>query len=98
MTTYDFNKIDPRTGLPRVRERYEDRIELMSRLPERNGYVRLLQNRVNLRSVGNIHLSERFYYNARTRTLHKAPNAPQAIYWHTYRLPNGQRPAGWIFE
>ena len=98
MTRYDFSRIDPHTGLPRIIERDEDRIELMSRKPGRNGYVRMLQNRVNLRSVGNLRLSERLYYNARTKTLHKSPNAPQIAFWHTYRLSNGQCPAGWIYE
>ena len=64
MTRYDFSKIDPRTCMPRIVERDEDHIQLMSRMPGRSGYIRLLQNRVNLRSVGNLRLSERLYYNA----------------------------------
>ena len=96
MTRYDFSKIDPRTGIPRIVEYKEDRIQLMSRMPGRSGYIRLLQNRVNLRSVGNLRLSERLYYNAYTRTLYSAPNGTEIALWHAYRLPNGQRAAGWI--
>lgn len=75
MTRYDFSKIDPRTGMPRIEEHKEDRIQLMSRMPGRSGYIRLLQNRVNLRSVGNLRLSERLYYNAYTRTLYSSLTA-----------------------
>ena len=96
MTRYDFSKIDPRTGIPRIVERDEDHIQLMSRMPGRSGYIRLLKNRVNLRSVGNLRLSERLYYNAYTRTLYSSPNGTKIALWHAYRLPNGQRAAGWI--
>lgn len=96
MTRYDFSKIDPRTGMPRIVERDEDRIQFMSRMPGRSGYVRMLQNRVNLRSVGNLHLSERLYYEVCTRMLYSTPNGTKIAPWYAYLLPNGQRPAGWI--
>ena len=94
---YDFRHLDPRTGLPRTIEREEDRIELMTRLPWRSGYVRMLQNRANLHSVGNNRHSVRLWYNAHTRTLHPTQGA-QGTDIRLYRLPNGQRPQGWIFE
>ena len=94
---YDFRHLDPRTGLPRPIEREEDRIELMTRLPWRSGYVRMLQNRVNLHSVGNTRYSVRLWYNAHTRTLHPTQGA-QGTDIRFYRLPNGQRPQGWIFD
>lgn len=93
---FDFNHIDPRTGLPRMVEREEDRINLMLRTPAYSGYIRLLQNRENLRSVGNVRYSVRLWYDARTKTLHKAPSAPVLAHWHGYTLPCGQRAAGWI--
>lgn len=93
---FDFNRIDPRKRLPRIIEREEDRINLMTRTPARSCYVRLLQNRVNLRSVGNVRYSVRLWYDARTKTLHTAPTAPVMRHWWNYRLPCGQRAAGWI--
>ena len=69
---FDFSKIDPLTGLPPVIEREEDKIQLMTRRPAKSGFIRLLQNRVNLRSVGNLHYSERLYYDVRTKSLYTA--------------------------
>ena len=69
---FDFSKIDPLTGLPPVIEREEDKIQLMTRRPAKSGFIRLLQNRVNLRSVGNLHHSERLYYDVRTKSLYTA--------------------------
>jgi len=93
---FDFNHIDPRTGLPREVKREEDRINLMTRIPARSCYVRLLQNRVNLRSAGNLRYAVRLWYDVRTKTLHADPCAPVMGNWHNYRLPSGQRAAGWI--
>lgn len=93
---FEFKHIDPRTGLPQMADREEDRINLMLRTPARSGYIRMLQNRVNLRSVGNLRYSVRLWYDARTKTLHVAPGAPVVGHWHGYRLPCGQKPAGWL--
>lgn len=96
---FDFNHIDPITGLPRIKKCEEDRIQLITRMPARSCYIRMLQNRVNLHSVGNVRYSERVYYDARTKSLHTRPDGPlRASYWRNYRLPNGQRAAGWIEE
>lgn len=58
---FDFKHIDPRTGLPRITDQKEDRINLMLHTPARSGYIRMLQNRVNLRSVGNLRYSVRLW-------------------------------------
>lgn len=95
---FDFKHIDPRTGLPRITDQKEDCINLMLRTSVQSGYIRMLQNRVNLRSVGNLRYSARLWYDARTKTLHNVPGAPLVAYWHTYRLTlrGGQKPAGWL--
>lgn len=93
---FDFSKIDPLTGLPPVIEREEDKIQLMTRRPAKSGFIRLLQNRVNLRSVGNLHYSERLYYDVRTKSLYTARGGSKKADWLHYTLPCGQRPAGWI--
>ena len=93
---FDFNHIDPRTGLPRMVASPDDNIQLITRMPARSCYIRMLQNRASLRSVGNIRYAQRLWYNARAKTLHTAPDAPVIAHWYNYRLPNHQRAAGWI--
>lgn len=78
---FDFSKIDPRTGLPPVIEREEDKIQLMTRRPAKSGFIRLLQNRANLRSVGNLHHSERLYYDVRTKSLYTARGGSKKADW-----------------
>lgn len=39
---YDWNHIDPRTGLPKIKERPEDKIHLMNQYPGRSGWIILL--------------------------------------------------------
>lgn len=95
---FDFSKIDLRTGLPPVIKREEDKIRLMTRKPAKSGFIRLLQNRVNLRSVGNLHRSERLYYDVRTKSLYTSRGGSKKADWLRYTLPCGQRPAGWIEE
>jgi hypothetical protein len=92
---YDFNHIDPRTGMPREAKRPEDDIQLMCLPPARSCNVTLLQNRVNLRSVGNIRLARTLYYDLHKQALYTAAGQFVA-YWRGVTLNNGQRPAGWI--
>lgn len=89
---FDFNHIDPRTGLPREVKREEDRINLMTRIPARSCYVRLLQNRVNLRSAGNLRYAVRLWYDVRTKNT--SCRSLCARYGELAQLPIAERAKG----
>ena len=61
-----FNNNNPDTGLPRQKTRKEDKIQLMSRMPSRSTWILMLQNRVNLNSVGNMRFARKVWFNNRT--------------------------------
>ncbi len=63
----------------------------------REGWITLLQNRVELNSVGNIRYQKKVYY---IKAVHAV--GPTRIYnpdtfvrWNNVKLDNGQKPAGW---
>lgn len=94
---YDFNHIDPVTGLPREIKRPEDDIELMSRYPARTGWITLLQNRVLLNSVGNRRFKKTVWYDAKDHTVSTDRNKEDACHFRTYILPGAGKPAGWMY-
>lgn len=94
---YDFNHIDPITGLPREIKRAEDDIQLMSRTPSRSCWITLLQNRVNLNSVGNNRYKKTLWFDRRDCTLSTDKNKDDAVHFRTYMLPGAGKPAGWIY-
>lgn len=95
---YDFNHIDPRTGLPKVieRERPENSIELMNRMPSMTGWIVMLQNRVNLNSVGNNSMAAKVWYDRTDHTVSSSEDKEDAVDFRSYRLRNGQKPGGWM--
>lgn len=95
---FDFDRPDPRTGMyPRIKpKREEDDICLMSRMPSRSCWIKMLQNRVNLKSVGNIREAERVWFDRRTMKVSKNVAGEGAIDFRMFRLKSGQKPQGWI--
>ena len=97
---FDFNNIDPVSGMPKIKKRPEDDIHTMNIMPSRTGWIRMLQNRINLRSTGNIYQSKVVWYDRRNNTVCSDKNNPEetTVYFRLYRLPSGQIPQGWIYE
>ena len=93
---YDWNHIDPRTGLPKIKERPEDKIHLMNQYPGRSGWIILLQNRINLNSVGNIRYGKKMWYDRTTHMVSEDETGTDAVHFRTYILPGAGRPQGWI--
>lgn len=95
---FDFNHIDPRTGMPRIKNRPEDEINLMSRKPGRSCWIKLLQNRVNLNSVGNLHDAQVMWYDRLTDSLYEDSSMEsEGILFRLFRLRGHQYPQGWIY-
>ena len=93
---FDFDHINPVTGLPRQKTRKEDKIQLMSRMPSRSTWILMLQNRVNLNSVGNMRFARKVWFDNRTKRVSENRSEYEAVFFKAYRLPNGQYPSGWI--
>lgn len=96
-TRYDFSHIDPRTGLPREIKRPEDDIELMSRMPGRSCWITMLQNRVNLNSVGNNRYKKTVWFDRTDATVSSDRNKEDAVHFRSYILPGAGKPQGWIY-
>ena len=78
-----------------ARQAEQNKMRLMNQLPCRSGWIILLQNRVNLQSVGNMRHKTKVYYDQRTRMIGHSPeecNTP----FRCARLDNGQPAAGWM--
>ena len=96
---YDWRHIDPVTGMPAIKERPEDKIHLMNQLPSRSGYIVLLQNRVNLNSVGNQRYAKKVYYDAAQHCVADSADniSGDGQHFRTYVLPYAGRPQGWLY-
>lgn len=70
-------------------------IRIMSQLPPKSGWIILLQNRVNIESVGNKTWATKVYYDHRTRKVGNTPDQCQT-HFRMARLKNGQPAAGWM--
>ena len=61
---YDWNHIDPITGMPKIKApRPEESIELMNRMPAKTGWIVMRQNRVNFNSTGNIRYAKKVWFD-----------------------------------
>lgn len=80
------------------RRNEQDAMHPMNQCPAKSGYIFLLQNRVNLKSVGNINLHRKVYYDARRHGYAEDPSAESFAPLRTARLSNGQPANGWIYE
>lgn len=95
---WDFRHIDPVTGMPKMKpHRKEDDIKLMNQYPGKTGWIILLQNRVNLNSVGNIRYKKRMWYDRMSRTVSSDRDMSDAVLISRYVLPHAGRPAGWMY-
>lgn len=97
-SSYDWNHIDPVTGMPRKKVRPEDSIELMSRMPARSCWITLLQNRVNFNSVGNVRFKRDVWFDRVDRTVSSDKSKEDAVYFRDARLKDGSYPHGWIYS
>lgn len=93
---YDWNHIDPVTGMPRIKERPEDKIHQMSQMPGRSGWIVLLQNRVNLNSVGNVRYAKKVWYDRNDRTVSTSEDKEDAVWIKRFVLPGAGLAQGWI--
>ena len=71
------------------------KMHCMNQYPSRSGWIVLLQNRVNLDSVGNIRYKTKVYYDHRTRQVGSTPDDCQTPF-RCARLKNNQPSAGWM--
>jgi len=91
-------EFDPRTGMfGPAPKRPEDDIHLMNQLPAKSGWIKLLQNRVNLKSVGNIRYAKVMWYDIRTKMVSEEKDGKDGEFMRSYVLPGAGRPAGWIY-
>lgn len=94
---YDWSKIDPRTGMPKVKEpRPEESIQLMNRMPGRSGWIMMFQNRVNLNSVGNMRYAKKVWFDRASGTVSTDENMEDSVHFRSYVLPGAGRPQGWM--
>ena len=73
----------------------QDGMHLMNQIPARSGWITLLQNRVNLNSVGNTRYKTKVYFDLRTRMVGAEPDVCNTPF-RCARLSNGQPAAGWM--
>jgi hypothetical protein len=84
--------------MPKMKpRRKEDDIKLMNQYPGKTGWIILLQNRVNLNSVGNIRYKKRMWYDRMSRTVSSDRDMSDAVLISQYVLPHAGRPAGWMY-
>ena len=77
------------------RQAEQEKMHCMNQLPGRSGWIILLQNRVNLNSVGNIHFQTKVYYDRTTRMV--GPSESECnVPFRMAKLKNGQPAAGWM--
>ena len=96
---YDWNHIDPITGMPKIKEpRPEEKIQLMSKMPNQSCWIYLLQNRVNLKSVGNIRFKRKVWFDRKDCTISSDKTKEDAVYFREARLNDGSYAHGWMFE
>ena len=99
-------KLDPSARHdPFVRQelRREERREEMNamcpmcQMPRQSGWIWLLQNRVNLKSVGNLRLARKVWFHAQTRSVGPGPSYDKDSFepFQEARLSNGERANGW---
>lgn len=94
---YDWKHIDFVTGMPRIKERPEDKIHLMSQMPGRSGWIVLLHNRVNLNSVGNVRYATKVWYDRNDRTVSTSERKEDAVWFKNAILRGaGGLASGWI--
>ena len=79
------------------RRAMQDKMHLMNQLPAHSGWIVLLQNRVELQSVGNIRHKTKVYYDHRTRMVGTCEDGCSTPF-RCARLKNGQPAAGWMEE
>lgn len=97
---FDFNYIDPRTGLPGIKDQNTlDRLaKFMNIMPSRSGYVWFIDNTVAVNTVGNNRYKVRYYYDMFTKTFKTDRNSNDGIPFRDVRLKNGSKPHFWIYE
>lgn len=96
---YDWNHIDPRTGLPKIKEaRPEESIELMNRMPARSGWIVFLHNRVNLNSTGNIRYAKKMWFDRASGMVAEDADSIETdgVHFRSFILPGAGRPGGWL--
>ena len=95
---YDWNHIDPITGMPKVKApRPEESIELMNRMPTKTGWIVMLQNRVNFNSTGNIRYAKKVWFDRPSSMVADDESMTDAVHFRTYMLPHCGRPGGWMY-
>ena len=78
-----------------TRQAEHAKMHCMSQHPTRSGWIVLLQNRVNLNSVGNVRHKTKVYYDHRTKKV--GPSADECnTPFRSARLNNNQSAAGWM--
>lgn len=76
-------------------QRMSASMNTMNQYPMKSGWIFLLQNRVNLQSIGNRQWMTKVYYDRQTHKVGPSPTECN-IHFRAARLKNGQPAAGWI--
>ncbi len=71
------------------------KMHCMNQYPSRSGWIVLLQNRVNLDSVGNVRYKTKVYYDHRTRMVGFSADSCDTPF-RCAKLKNNQPAAGWM--
>lgn len=90
-------KFNPRNGIYEMVKNQEPEIHLMSQYPAKSGMIKILQNRVNIQSVGNVRYAKDVWYDCHSHTISSDRKMEDAVQFRSYVLPNCGKPAGWIY-
>lgn len=90
--------LDPRTGQMVIKERPEDKINLMSICPRMSGWIVMLKTRTILNSIGNRRYAELVWFDFPSKTVSSGPDKKDAVHFKSYMLPGSGKPAGWIYK
>ena len=78
-----------------ARHAEQEKIHGMNQYPMRSGWIMLLQNRLNLNSVGNVRHKTKVYYDCRTKMVGTTIDGCNTPFRYA-RLSNNQLAAGWM--
>lgn len=99
MPKFDFNHLD-HMGRPRMVD--DNKLcklaNLMSRKPSKSGYIWLLNNNIDVNTVGNVRSKTKVYYDAYTSQVSSEPTSEDAVPFREARLRDGSPARFWITD
>lgn len=88
---------DKRTCMMVPKSNEEPIIYVMSLMPMKSCWIKLLHNRVNLKSIGNIIYAQVMWFDVHTKTLSEERDSDETISFRDFMLKCNIKPTGWIY-